>query len=309
MNEAKKADSDSSEDFTLVGAGYKSHEVVVERQGFWRGLRLSQKPVFSVLIFSMILLGCLFSESLANHDPGQFYLSNISQPPNREFFFGTDSLGRDIYSIIWRGGRASLLIGLLAAGVSTVIGVTWGCVAGMSSKTLDNAMMRAVELAQSIPVLLTVLLIVSIMGEQNVLSISLVIGVTSWFTLSRIVRGEVRQIRGSEYVLAARCMGASFWHIMRRHLIPNFVSAILFVVISGVSQSMTMESTLSFLGFGLPVGTLSWGSMLALADRALLLNTWWVIVIPGLFLVVTLLCITGTGNYFRREINKRPGNL
>ncbi|MDR1621056.1 MAG: ABC transporter permease, partial [Synergistaceae bacterium] len=261
------------------------------------------------LILFSIILGCLFSEKIVNHDPGQFYLSHLSQPPDAEFFFGTDSLGRDIYSIIWRGGRASIFIGLLASCVATFIGVTYGCTAGMASKVIDNAMMRAVELTQSVPSLLTILLIVSLMGKQNVLSISLVIGATSWFALARIVRGEVRQIRGSEYVLAARCMGAGFLHIMRKHLIPNFISAIMFVVISSVSLSMSMESTLSFLGFGLPADALSWGSMLALADRALLLNTWWVIVIPGLFLVITLLCITGVGNYFRRATNKRPSNL
>ncbi|MDR1375926.1 MAG: ABC transporter permease [Synergistaceae bacterium] len=299
--------ANEDDDFTLVGREYRTHEVVPKRPGLWRSLR--GKPVFSVSILSLIVLGCLFSGSIVNHDPGKFYLDHLSKPPDAEFFFGTDSLGRDIYSIIWRGGRASISIGLLASCVATFIGVTYGCVAGMASKAIDNVMMRAVELAQSVPSLLTVLLIVSLMGKQNVLSISLVIGVTSWFALARIVRGEVRQIRGSEYVLAARCMGAGFLHIMGKHLIPNFVSAIMFVVISSVSLSMSMESTLSFLGFGLPVDVLSWGSMLALADRALLLNTWWVIVIPGLFLVVTLLCITGVGNYFRRATNKRPSNL
>ncbi len=141
------------------------------------------------------------------------------------------------------------------------------------------------------------------------ISIALVIGCTGWFGLARIVRSEVRQIRNNEYILAARCMGAGFTHLARRHLIPNFVSAILFVVISGVSTAMALESTLSFLGLGLPVDILSWGSMLSLADRALLLNTWWAVVIPGLFLIVTLLCINSIGNYFRRETNKRPSNL
>ena len=143
---------------------------------------------------------------------------------------------------------------------------------------------RLVELVQSIPVLLVLLLAVSLLGPQNALSIALLIGVTGWFALARIVRGEVRQIRHSEYILASRCMGGSFGWIMRRHLVPNVVSAILFVVISAVSTSIAMESTLSFLGLGLPVDELSWGSMLALADKALLLNTWWVILIPGLFL-------------------------
>jgi peptide/nickel transport system permease protein len=303
----KKDEKKEDDDFALVGRGYRSHEIILKRPGLWRSLR--GKPVFSVTVLFLIALGCLFSGSIANHDPGKFYLSHLSKPPDAEFFFGTDSLGRDIYSIIWRGGRASIFIGLLASGVATFIGVTYGCVAGMASEAIDNVMMRAAELAQSVPSLLTILLIVSLMGKQNVLSISMVIGVTSWFALARIVRGEVRQIRGSEYVLAARCMGAGFLHIMRKHLIPNFVSAVMFVVISSVSLSMSMESTLSFLGFGLPVDVLSWGTMLALADRALLLNTWWVIVIPGLFLVTTLLCITEAGNYFRRATNKRPSNL
>jgi peptide/nickel transport system permease protein len=293
--------------FTVVGIGYKSHEIKVKHPGLLQSLR--GKPMFSVMILFTILCGCLFSESFINHDPAQFYLDHLSESPNSEFRFGTDSLGRDIYSIIWRGGKISILVGLLSACVATAIGVTYGCIAGMASKTVDNGMMRAVEMAQSVPFLLTVLLIVSIMGRQTVVSLSAIIGGTSWYALARIVRGEVRQIRGSEYVLAARCMGANFLHVMRKHLIPNFVSAIMFVVISSVSLSMSMESTLSFLGFGLPSDVLSWGGMLALADRALLLNTWWVIVIPGLFLVVTLLCITGVGNYFRREINRRPSNL
>ena len=104
-------------------------------------------------------------------------------------------------------------------------------------------------------------------------------------------------------------MGARFPFIMRKHLIPNFVSAIMFVVISSISTSMAMEATLSFLGLGLPVDVLSWGSMLALADRALLLNSWWVILIPGVFLVVTLLSITSIGHCFRKRSNQGPSNL
>ena len=96
---------------------------------------------------------------------------------------------------------------------------------------------------------------------------------------------------------------------MWRHLIPNFLSAVMFVVVSNVSSCITMESTLSFLGLGLPVDILSWGSMLSLANRALIMNTWWVIVIPGLFLVVTLMCITNVGNFLRKETNRKPSNL
>ena len=104
-------------------------------------------------------------------------------------------------------------------------------------------------------------------------------------------------------------MGVSFGRIMLIHLIPNFVSSIMFVVVSSISSSITMESTLSFLGLGLPVDVISWGSMLSLANKALLMNTWWVIIIPGVFLIVTLSCITNLGGFLRKEVNRRHSNL
>ena len=298
---------DQDNGFVIVGPAWREHRPVIKKRTLSGALK--GKPIAATVIFLAIVLGCLFAEFMINHDPGEFYLASLNQPPGGEFYFGTDSLGRDIYSIIWYGGRTSLLIGLLSTLILTVIGIFYGCLSGCADSFGDNLMMRGVELIQSIPTLLMILLIISLMGAQNIWSLSLVIGVTTWFALARIVRGEVRQIRNSEYVLASRCMGAPFSFRMRKHLIPNFVSAIMFVVISSIATNMGMESTLSFLGLGLPMETLSWGSMLALADRALLLNTWWVIVIPGAFLVVTLLCITQIGHFFRQHTNKRPSNL
>ena len=251
--------------FELVGAGWREHRPALRRPG-WRQ-RLARLPLLPLCLLLLLVLGCLCAPWLANHDPAEFYLADRNTPPGSRFFFGTDSLGRDIYSIIWFGGRASLLIGLLSAAVITVLGVAYGCLSGIAPARTDALLMRLVELVQSIPVLLVLLLAVSLLGPQNALSIALLIGVTGWFALARIVRGEVRQIRHSEYILASRCMGGSFGWIMRRHLVPNVVSAILFVVISAVSTSIAMESTLSFLGLGLPVDELSWGSMLALADK------------------------------------------
>lgn len=292
--------------FTLIGAGHGPAAVAPPPpQKTW----LRGKPVLSMLVLALVVLGCVFSEFMVNYNPAELHLLHTTEAPGPDFWFGTDTLGRDIYSIIWHGGRASLTIGLLSMVVITVLGVTYGCASGLASSVVDNAMMRAVELMQSVPVLLSLLLILSLTGKQSVFSLSLAIGVTGWFGLARIVRSEVRQIRHSEYILAARCFGASFSHIMCWHLIPNFVSAIMFVVISSISTSMAMEATLSFLGLGLPVEQLSWGSMLAFADRALLLNAWWIIVIPGLFLVGTLFSITSIGHYFRKQVNRGSSNL
>lgn len=305
---ARASDAPFAEDaFVIVGAGHRTPPPAPRKKSF--RARLKGKPVLAVAVLAVIALGCLGAEGISNHDPAEFFLMHVNEAPNATFWFGTDSLGRDIYSSIWHGGRASLFIGLLSAAIMTLIGVAYGCLSGVASGAMDSAMMRVVELLQSVPVLLSLLLILSLMGKQNELTISLVIGATGWFGLSRIVRSEVRQIRNSEYILASRCMGAGFPFIMRKHLIPNFVSAIMFVVISGVSTSMAMEATLSFLGLGLPADVLSWGSMLALADRALLLKAWWVILIPGFFLVVTLLCITSIGHAFRKASNQGPSNL
>jgi peptide/nickel transport system permease protein len=197
----------------------------------------------------------------------------------------------------------------MSMAIISVIGITYGCISGIANAKIDALMMRIAEMANSIPNLLVILLLMAVIGKQDAVTLSFVIGITGWFALARIVRSEVRQIRNSEYVLAARRMGVGFPRIMIRHLIPNFVSSIMFVVVSTISSSMSMESTLSFLGLGLPVDVISWGSMLSLANRALLLDTWWVIIIPGIFLLVTLNCITSLGNFYRKGNTKRHSNL
>lgn len=149
----------------------------------------------------------------------------------------------------------------------------------------------------------------AILGKPNVLSLSLVIGVTSWTSIAKVVRSEVRQLRGSEYVVAARCMGGGFFHILTRHLTPNFFSSIMFMVVMNVRSAIVAESTLSFMGIGLPLEVISWGSMLSLSEKALMTDAWWIILIPGLFLVATLLSITSIGNDLRRQANRKESNL
>ena len=169
--------------------------------------------------------------------------------------------------------------------------------------------MRLTEILLSIPNLLLVILLQAILGTPNVVTISVVIGVTSWTSIAKVVRTEVRQIRSSEYVIASRCMGGGFFHLLWHHLAPNFVSSIMFMVVMNIRSAIVSESTLSFMGIGLPLEIISWGSMLSIAQRAFFTASWWVIVIPGIFLVVTLCCITAIGNAFRREVNLRHSNL
>ena len=123
-----------------------------------------------------------------------------------------------------------------------------------------------IQLNLSIPSLLLIILLQAIMGKANVVSLSIVIGVTSWTSIAKVIRTEVRQIRNSEYIIAARCMGAGFFRIMWKHLMPNFFSSIMFMIVMNVRTAMISEATLSFMGIGLPIEIITWGSMLSLSD-------------------------------------------
>ena len=293
-----------SEHFDLVGIRAQPTIIPAKKTKWYQG-----RPVFSMVLLAAIVLGCMFCELIMTKDPAYMDLQNSGTAPCREFLFGTDSMGRDIFSMIWYGGRVSLSIGVLSTLISTAIAVVFGAVSGCAPAWLDGLLMRLTEILLSIPNLLVVVLLQAILGKASVLTLSLVIGVTSWTGIAKIVRTEVRQLRNSEYVIASRCMGGGFFHILCTHLAPNFVSSIMFMVVMNVRSDIVTESTLSFMGIGLPLEIISWGSMLSLAENALLTRAWWVILIPGAFLVAVLLCITSLGNDLRKNVNRKQSNL
>lgn len=268
-----------------------------------------KRPVLSFAVLALLVLGCLAAPLIAPGDPGYLDLLHTSQAPGGEFLFGTDAMGRDLFRCIWHGGRVSLFIGFLSTLISTAIAVVYGAVSGVSSPGVDSAMMRLTEILLSVPELLTVLFLQAIWGVATPVSIAVIIGLTSWYSIAKVVRTEVRQLRGSEYVIASRAMGGRFAHILGQHLAPNFLSSIMFMVVMNVRSAIVAESTLSVLGMGLPIDTVSWGSMLSLSERALMTGSWWVILIPGAFLVALLLSLTEIGNWLRREGSRRESNL
>ncbi len=266
-------------------------------------------PWLSLILMGLIVTGCLFAELLMTKDPGYLDLANTAKAPCREFLFGTDALGRDIFSCIWYGGRISLIIGFLSTAIAVVLAVLYGTVSGISPNWLDSLLMRLTEIFLSVPSLLVIVFVQAVLGKPNVLSISLVIGMTGWCSMAKVVRTEVRQLRNSEYVVASKAMGGGFFHILLRHLAPNFVSSIMFMVVMSIRSAIAAESTLSFMGMGLPLDVVSWGSMLSLAEKALMSGSWWVILIPGGVLVTVLMCMTNIGNWLRRSVNRKESNL
>lgn len=290
--------------FQIVGARVVQEQKTAEKRRWYQ-----EMPLISIGILAVIILGCLFAEVLMTKDPTYMDLLHYNKAPDREFLFGTDTMGRDIFSMIWYGGRISLLIGLLSTVISTFIAIVIGAASGVAPKWLDELIMRLTDIFLSIPSLLLVIFLQAILGKPSVISLSVVLGLTGWTSIAKVVRTEVRQIRNSEYVIAAKCMGGGFFHILWHHLTPNFISSIMFMVIMNVRNAIISESTLSFMGIGLPLEIISWGSMLSLAEKALMTSSWWIILIPGLFLVVTLLCLTDIGNSLRKNVNRKERNL
>lgn len=256
-------------------------------------------PVISISILAVIVIGCIFAGLISGQDPYYMHTDQISQAPSAAHLFGTDTLGRDIFAIIWHGGRISLTVGLWATLLSTAIAVVYGCIAGLAGPRIDDLMMRFTEILMSVPQILLVIFTQAIWGEATILSIGTVIGLTSWMAVAKMVRSEVRQMRNAEFVLAARSMGGGFFYVMWNHLMPNFMSAIMFMIVTNLGSAIAMEATLSFLGLGLPTNVISWGSLMSLSQNAMLTGAWWLLIIPGTFLVITLICITEIGESLR----------
>lgn len=266
-------------------------------------------PVVSLLVLVVLVGLCLAAPLIAPGDPGYMDLTSTSQPPSLRFPFGTDNLGRDLFRCIWHGGRISLFIGFFATAVSTAIAVVYGSISGISAPAVDGVLMRLTEILLSVPGLLAVLFLQGIWGRATPVSIGAIIGITGWYAIAKVVRTQVRQLRSCEYVVAAQAMGGSFWHVLGRHLAPNFLSSIMFMVVMNVRSAIVAESTLSFLGMGLSVDTVSWGSMLSLSQRALMTGSWWILLIPGAFLVTLLLTLTTLGNWLRKTSAHSESNL
>ena len=262
-------------------------------------------PPLPAVVLAIIVLGCLCCDFFLPKDPAYLDLYHANTAPNAEFWFGTDTMGRDIFSMIWHGGRLSLLIGFLSTFISTAIAVLFGTAGGIAPGWLDKLLTRVAEVFLSVPSLLLVIFLQAILGHAGVLSLSIAIGVTGWMGIAKVVRTEVRRLRESEFILAARCMGGGFFHNLWVHFLPNIFPSILFMVVMNIRGAIAAESTLSFLGLGLPLEIISWGSMLSLAERGLLSGAWWMVLIPGAFLVITLLCITELGEQLRQTADRQ----
>ncbi len=261
------------------------------------------------MLLGLILLGCCCADLLAPGDPGWMDLDRCGLPPGPGCWFGTDAMGRDLFSMIWHGGRVSLLIGFGAAALSTGLGVLIGGFCGLAPRWLEALLNRLTEILLSVPSLLLTVMLQAALGDPSPWSLAFVIGVTGWTGTAKVAAGEVRRIRGCAFVAASRVMGGGFFHILRRHLAPNCTAAVLPMAVMSFSGAVASEAALSFMGMGLPVESVSWGSILSLSGQALLTGQWWLLLIPGGFLIAALLCTASLGNRLRGRDGRRHSYL
>jgi peptide/nickel transport system permease protein len=232
---------------------------------------------------------------LIPYSPNEVDLSIPLRRPSGQHLFGTDDIGRDIASRVVHGSRVSLSVGFVAVSIYVLIGLAIGAIAGYYGGVLDIIASRLIEIMLTIPTLFLIITIVAFL-PQSIFNIMIVIGVTNWPTVARLTRGEFLKTKSLEYVVAARAMGATDSRAIFRHILPNTLAPVLVAATFGVASAILIETALSFLGFGVPPSTASWGSMLHNA-RQLLPSAWWLSAFPGLavFLTVTSYNLVGEG--------------
>lgn len=241
----------------------------------------------SGLFIITILCFALFAPFIARHNPSAIDTNSILTAPSPNHIFGTDTLGRYIFSRIVYGSRISLAIGFIAVGIAVVIGIFFGSIAGYYGGRLDAVIMRFVDIMLCFPTFFLILAVIAIL-EPSIANIMVVIGATSWMGTARLIRAEILTLKERDFVAAARVMGASDAWIITRHLIPNAIGPVLVSATLGIGGAILTESALSFLGIGVQPPTPSWGNIL-MDGKSTLGVAWWLTIFPGLFILFTVL--------------------
>jgi peptide/nickel transport system permease protein len=308
-----------------VAASRASEPPAPRRRARWR--RYPWLPVFILLV--VLVLPALFAEVLRDHLPfihdpetgslrarllppawvGPAMLNGVQVSPggNWDFILGTDKVGRDVLSRIVFGARVSLTVASLCILIAATVGTFLGIVAGYFGGWLDHLIMRLVDISHAIPTIILALVLSVVLGP-GFLSVLLVISLVFWNRYARLIRGETLSLRERDFVARAKVTGLSSWRILWRHILPNVSNTIIVVATLEVGQVILLESTMSFLGVGIPRPTPAWGLMVA-DGRDLIVEAWWVALFPGLAILLTVLSINLFGDWLRDRLDPQRRGL
>jgi len=276
------------------------------RQIAWKRLRANRTAMASLVILAVLYLAAVLAPVVAPYDPNEVNIMAQHQRPSAEHLLGTDENGRDEVSRLLYGARISMTIGFVAMAIGLVIGVTVGSIAGYRGGFVDSILMRFTDGMLAIPYFFLILIVVAVFGS-SLRNIILVIGITSWMAVARIVRSEVLRLKQQEYVTAAESIGASSSRILVRHVVPHTVPSIIVAATLGIANAILLESALSYLGLGVTPPHASWGNMLT-NSQAYLWDNPLLPFYPGLLIFMSVLSFNFLGDALRDAFDPRLRN-
>jgi len=269
----------------------------------WRAFSRNRLAVAAAVVIVLLYGLAVLAPSIAPQDYRAFNAGQPLKPPSAEHWFGTDRQTRDVFSRVLVASQVSLSVGLVSVLLITGIGVSLGALAGAAGGGVDEAIMRFIDIVLAIPQLF-LLIAAAALFTPSLVTTMVVIGLTSWMSTARLVRGEFLRTRSLDFVLAARALGAPGHRIVLRHLLPSAVAVIIVQSTLWLSFAILLESTLSFLGLGPQPPTPSWGAMLA-DGRVDMQRAWWETVFPGMAIFITVLAFNLVGDGLRDALDPR----
>lgn len=272
-------------------------------------MRLRDRTTAVAAVLLLILAAAaVLAPWLAPYDPAEIVMSRRFLPPSSAHWFGTDDLGRDLFTRAIYGARISFSVGVVAVGISLLIGVTLGAVAGTLGGLVDAAIMRFVDLMLCFPAFFLILAVIAFL-EPSIFNIMAVIGATGWMGVTRLVRAEFLRLAETDFVAAARVAGVPPLRLAWRHMLPGALPPVLVTATLGIAGAILVEGGLSFLGLGVQPPTPSWGNMLT-AGKDTLAFAWWIALFPGLLILVTVLGFNLVGEWLQDRLDpRRRGRL
>ncbi len=273
------------------------------RHLFWKRFRANKLALGGAFIVLFLFVVAIFAHWLSPYDPGQIDVQQVLQEPAWKHPFGTDPLGRDVFSRMIYGSRISLMVGFVAVGISTLIGIFLGALAGYYGRWVDNLIMRFVDIMLCFPTFFLILAVIALL-EPNIWNIMVVIGITGWMGVARLVRAEFLSLKERDFTAAEKALGAKDFRIIFRHILPNALAPVLVSATLGVAGAILTESALSFLGIGVQPPTPSWGNILT-AGKDNIEIAWWLSLYPGMAILITVLGYNLLGEGIRDSIDPR----
>ncbi len=270
---------------------------------FWKRFSRNKLAVAGGILVLLLFTVAVFAPFISPYDPNEIYRKHILEPPGIAHPLGTDDLGRDLLSRMIYGSRISLAVGFVAVGLATLIGMILGAVSGYYGGWMDSLIMRFIDIMLSIPTFFLILAVIAFVGP-SIWNIMLVIGLTSWMGVARLVRAEFLSLKEREFVLAAKALGAGDLRIMFRHIMVNSMSPVFVSAVLGIAAAILVESALSFLGLGVQPPTPSWGNILTLGKDNIEI-AWWLSVFPGFAILFAVLGYNLVGEGLRDALDPR----